>query len=141
MADANITELRPGRANDPTTVCAKNGEALSTVTARPPRAENAHVEKSNDFKPGVSVPSVREMPLTLLATALWRLAGAGEFQGKATAVIRDSLMAEAFNCFLCLAFFVLSFVSLVAFIEPPLHLAIGPKPLIPGSGWDCAVEV
>jgi hypothetical protein len=69
------------------------------------------------------------------------LAGAGEFQGKATAVARDSLMADAFNCFLCLAFFVLSFVGLVAFIEPPLHLAIGSQAFDPGSGRDCAVEV
>src|SRR6266436_7132155 len=42
MADANITELRPGSVNDPT-------------NARAPRAQIAHVEKPNDFKSDVTV--------------------------------------------------------------------------------------
>jgi hypothetical protein len=59
-------------------------------------------EKSNDFKPDVTFSMAGEMPLTLLASApLQRLAGAGEFQGKATAVTRDSLMAEAVQLFFC----------------------------------------
>ena len=59
MADANITELRPGRVNDPTNALRqrrhRKRKAQSTVTARAPRAQTAHVEKPNDFKSDVTV--------------------------------------------------------------------------------------
>jgi hypothetical protein len=59
MADTNITELRPGPVNDPTNALRqrrhRKRKARSTVTARAPRAQNAHVEKPNDFKSDVTV--------------------------------------------------------------------------------------
>jgi hypothetical protein len=59
MADTNITELRPGPINDPTNALRqrrhRKRKAQSSVTARAPRAQNAHVEKTNDFKSDVTV--------------------------------------------------------------------------------------
>jgi hypothetical protein len=59
MADTNITELRPGPVNDPTNALRqrrhRRRRAQSTVTARAPRAQIAHVEKPNDFKSDVTV--------------------------------------------------------------------------------------
>jgi hypothetical protein len=59
MADTNITELRPGPINDPTNALRqrrhRKRKAQSSVTARAPRAQNAHVEKTNDFKSEVTV--------------------------------------------------------------------------------------
>jgi hypothetical protein len=63
---------------------------------------------------------------------------------KAAAVTRDGLMRRSVHLFevftylkcsliFCVwRFLCLLFVSLLAFIEPPLQLAIGPKPLIRG---------
>ncbi len=60
MADTNITELRPGRVNDPTNALRqrrhRKRRAQSTVTAHPPRAQIAHVEKPNDIKSDVTRP-------------------------------------------------------------------------------------
>src|SRR5258708_35661600 len=59
MADTNSTELRPGPVNDPTNALRqrrhRKRKAQSTVTVRAPRAQNAHVEKPNDFKSDVTV--------------------------------------------------------------------------------------
>jgi hypothetical protein len=59
MADANITELRPGRVNDPTNALRqrrhRKRKAQSTVTPRASHAQIAHVEKPNDIKSDVTV--------------------------------------------------------------------------------------
>jgi hypothetical protein len=55
MADTNITELRPGPVNDPTNALRqrrhRKRKAQSTVTARAPRAQNAHVENPTISNP------------------------------------------------------------------------------------------
>ena len=59
MADTNITELRPGRVNDPTNALRqrrhRKRKARPTVTAPARRGKISHVEKPSDFKPDVTV--------------------------------------------------------------------------------------
>jgi hypothetical protein len=81
MADTNITELRPGPVNDPTNALRqrrhRKRKARSTVTARAPRAQNAHVEKPNDFKSDVTVSAGRWNVADVTAyVAAFALAGA-----------------------------------------------------------------
>jgi hypothetical protein len=60
-------------------LCASNGKAQSTVPARAPRAQIAHVEKSNDFKPDIMFSAGRRnaADVTGYGAARWRVSGKG----------------------------------------------------------------
>ncbi len=87
---------------------------------------------------------VRESSLEPLSAhppfAAIALAGAASFRERPPRSPETASSAEAFIVFCVWRFLCLLFVSLVAFIEPPLQLAIGPQPLSRGQwlGLGCA---